>query len=215
MKHPCSMIQDLLPLYRDEVCSPESRALVEEHLGTCEICEKKLRDLRQADQVDEKALAQAASAAWKQSKRRSVIKTIAVLLVAALLFSAVFAIPYTRWGMELTVRLWEAQLTDYAQRQLSESKPYHQHIQYEELMEYTVEICQEAGCVFFVYDGASRTGFFYSESGEPVGYQGHAYKFYPKGDGWYWRDPEYGILSSARMYAERITGNWYWFEMYD
>lgn len=35
MKVPCNIIEDLLPLYHDNVCSEESRAMVKEHLQTC------------------------------------------------------------------------------------------------------------------------------------------------------------------------------------
>lgn len=38
MKLPCEMIQDLLPLYHDGVCSPVSKTLVEEHLKECPDC---------------------------------------------------------------------------------------------------------------------------------------------------------------------------------
>lgn len=38
MKLPCDMIQDLLPLYHDGVCSQVSRTLVEEHLKECPDC---------------------------------------------------------------------------------------------------------------------------------------------------------------------------------
>ena len=31
----CNIIHDLLPLYADDVCSEESRALVEEHSKSC------------------------------------------------------------------------------------------------------------------------------------------------------------------------------------
>ncbi|MGN1275581.1 MAG: zf-HC2 domain-containing protein [Floccifex sp.] len=40
MKYPCSVIQDLLPLYVDEVCSEESKTIVEEHLSQCSICKE-------------------------------------------------------------------------------------------------------------------------------------------------------------------------------
>ena len=39
----CQIVQDLLPLYLDGVCSPASAALVEEHLAACEAC-RKLRE---------------------------------------------------------------------------------------------------------------------------------------------------------------------------
>ena len=32
MNQPCPMIQDLLPLYVDQICSQESRRAVEEHV---------------------------------------------------------------------------------------------------------------------------------------------------------------------------------------
>ncbi len=42
----CGIIQDLLPLYIDDAVSPESRALVEEHLATCADCERAYYALR-------------------------------------------------------------------------------------------------------------------------------------------------------------------------
>lgn len=40
MKYPCSIIQDLLPLYVDEICSEESKKIVEDHLSQCSICKE-------------------------------------------------------------------------------------------------------------------------------------------------------------------------------
>lgn len=47
MNVPCSLIEDLLPLYYDEACSQESRTWVEEHLQKCAACRRKLADLRE------------------------------------------------------------------------------------------------------------------------------------------------------------------------
>lgn len=38
MKNSCQIIQDLLPLYHDGVCSEESKKVVREHLEDCEKC---------------------------------------------------------------------------------------------------------------------------------------------------------------------------------
>ncbi len=38
MKYPCDVIRDLLPLYVDEVCSTESRKMVEDHMTQCQEC---------------------------------------------------------------------------------------------------------------------------------------------------------------------------------
>ena len=35
-KISCDIIQDMLPLYYDEVCSADSRKMIEEHLQECE-----------------------------------------------------------------------------------------------------------------------------------------------------------------------------------
>ncbi len=34
----CEIVQDLLPLYHDGVCTEKSRRFVEEHLKTCSTC---------------------------------------------------------------------------------------------------------------------------------------------------------------------------------
>lgn len=41
----CRIVQDLLPLYHDGVCSDESRAAVEAHLAGCEDCRRMLADM--------------------------------------------------------------------------------------------------------------------------------------------------------------------------
>ena len=48
MKTNCALIRDLLPLYADEVCSAESRGLVEEHLQECPDCRDYLGKLKNA-----------------------------------------------------------------------------------------------------------------------------------------------------------------------
>ena len=46
MKLNCNVIKDLLPLYADQICSEESRGLVEEHLTDCTDCSALLRQMR-------------------------------------------------------------------------------------------------------------------------------------------------------------------------
>ena len=38
MNYPCGIIKDLLPLYIDDVCTPESRETIETHLAECKNC---------------------------------------------------------------------------------------------------------------------------------------------------------------------------------
>lgn len=52
MKTDCNIIRDLLPLYADDVCSGESRAMVEEHLNECPECAEELKRIRE-DEIEE------------------------------------------------------------------------------------------------------------------------------------------------------------------
>ncbi len=45
-KIPCEIIQDLLPLYVDNVCNEKSRIYIEEHLSTCKKCSNYLASLK-------------------------------------------------------------------------------------------------------------------------------------------------------------------------
>ncbi len=54
MKLPCKVIEDMLPMYYDKVCSEESAALVEEHLKDCDQCSRMLSDLRSDMDIPEK-----------------------------------------------------------------------------------------------------------------------------------------------------------------
>jgi hypothetical protein len=45
MRITCEIIKDLLPLYHDNVCSEDSRKLVEDHLLTCEKCRDELKQI--------------------------------------------------------------------------------------------------------------------------------------------------------------------------
>jgi predicted anti-sigma-YlaC factor YlaD len=39
----CDVIQDLIPLYYDEVASEGSRSLIDEHITNCVVCAEVLR----------------------------------------------------------------------------------------------------------------------------------------------------------------------------
>ena len=45
-KISCDIIQDMLPLYYDEVCSADSRKMIEEHLQECEKCSNIFQKLK-------------------------------------------------------------------------------------------------------------------------------------------------------------------------
>lgn len=54
MKLPCKVIEDILPMYYDKICSEESAMLVEEHIKACPRCSQTLSDLRADIDIHEK-----------------------------------------------------------------------------------------------------------------------------------------------------------------
>lgn len=100
MKLSCDVIQDLLPLYHDGVCSEESKTIVEEHIATCAACKDMLHGLREEsapDTVDAASILKNIGKAWKRHLKKAWIKGLAVafLICGVLLGSFVLA---TQWN---------------------------------------------------------------------------------------------------------------------
>ena len=45
MNYKCEVIEDLLPLYYDGICSRETEKTVEEHIKNCENCKMMLTEI--------------------------------------------------------------------------------------------------------------------------------------------------------------------------
>lgn len=96
MKVSCNIIKDLLPLYHDDVCSLESRALVKEHIETCESCRAELEkyDIEldvinpesHSNMEDAKAISNLAKK-WKRDKRRSFLLGTILVSIIGCIFS--------------------------------------------------------------------------------------------------------------------------------
>ncbi len=72
-RYQCEIVQDLLPLYRDEICSPGSRKIVEEHVEGCPVCSAVLEKLRNTCLEDRLAEEKRGvlEAHYKQERRRT------------------------------------------------------------------------------------------------------------------------------------------------
>ena len=68
MKTECNIIRDLLPLYADDVCSDESKALVDEHLNECPDCAAELKRL-QTDEIEEQLTVEREEVIRSQKKK--------------------------------------------------------------------------------------------------------------------------------------------------
>lgn len=88
MKMNCKVIEDLLPLYLDEVCSEESRKLVEEHLAECEACRKLVEATTKVEyeKKEEKAVeAAAVKRSFKKVRRRWSARPAAIFFIISIL----------------------------------------------------------------------------------------------------------------------------------
>lgn len=95
MKIDCNIIEDLLPLYAENVCSEESRKLVEEHCAKCEKCRGRLE--AQNIPLPEKKIDKGAKNPLKKAKKHYVRLAVIIALICAVL-----AVPAWR-AFELTV----------------------------------------------------------------------------------------------------------------
>ena len=91
----CEVIQDMLPLYYDNVCSNDSKRMVEEHLSYCDNCKMELEKIQDEVHIPEKKIIEnrndgnvikKISTAWKRVRLKAFIKGG---LISALLMSII------------------------------------------------------------------------------------------------------------------------------
>jgi len=101
MKISCEIIKDLLPLYHDDVCSEESRVLVEEHIPDCTICKEELNKIRKDFEcplikTDETKPIRTIANIWKKDKLRAFVKgAVITLCICAVLVGGFLGL--TQW----------------------------------------------------------------------------------------------------------------------
>lgn len=79
--YPCEMIQDLLPLYQDGICSTTSQEIVRAHLKTCGECQK-IEEKLKNQEIDE-TLTKEKSSILKSHEKQEKIRTFTVGTVTA------------------------------------------------------------------------------------------------------------------------------------
>ncbi len=83
----CKVIEDLLPLYADEICSEDSRTIVEHHVAECSECSEKLEAMKTklVSDSDEKAEIEHSKVFKLFHKRYVRLGIITLLICAAIL----------------------------------------------------------------------------------------------------------------------------------
>lgn len=88
MKLSCDVIQDLLPLYHDGVCSQESKRIVEEHIATCAACKDVLHGLKEElapDSMDAAEPLVSIQMKWNEQKKKVLIRSVSIALSVTML----------------------------------------------------------------------------------------------------------------------------------
>lgn len=110
MKKECEIVQDLLFSYVDDVLSQSSKGLVENHLKTCKICQKMLKDLR-GDKVEKQENNQEVdylkNIHKKLQKRAFAIILIAVILIILIILNMMILIQYEKVANTMQIYLEE------------------------------------------------------------------------------------------------------------
>lgn len=78
----CDIIQDLLPLYVDDVCSQASKQMIEEHLENCSFCTEKVQEL-QKDTISIQ-LAEEKNKTFKKLASRIRLRKVYLILICIL-----------------------------------------------------------------------------------------------------------------------------------
>ena len=98
----CDVIQDIIPLYHDKVCSDKSREYVEEHIRTCENCYRFLESFSEMtfdskiDDEKQKVLAHHAKKEKTVAMKTGMV--IAAILLLPIVIALILTIPgYSDW----------------------------------------------------------------------------------------------------------------------
>lgn len=93
MDKNCNIVNDLLPLYIDDVLSDDSRQFVEEHLSSCDKCKKQLEEMK----TDVTALPKDKDIKPFKKIRRKLITRLILIVVLAVALVAGWVFVWTTY----------------------------------------------------------------------------------------------------------------------
>ncbi|MBQ5318573.1 MAG: zf-HC2 domain-containing protein [Oscillospiraceae bacterium] len=106
-KNTCELINDLLPLYADNVCSEESKAAVAEHIADCDKCRTQLEKMGRPISVDPAE----DIAVMKRIKKRIHIEKIVIgALIAVVVMIALFVLNFFLFAADFTMDYYDCNL---------------------------------------------------------------------------------------------------------
>lgn len=169
----CNVIKDLLPLYVENMVSPESKELVDEHLCGCESCKKELESLHNVPKLPLEVETASLKRVEKTIKMREKKKIFTICIVFVLIVSGflywVYRHPYYQYQKDgiLTADSGVAVTSagpipkDIEQNSLKWAETLrHQHYLFEERYvshEATYHTTVQDSCTIIVFQGTGVT----------------------------------------------------------
>lgn len=97
-KIPCDVIQDIIPLYHDNVCSESSRKYVDEHIASCKDCSSFLKSLDE-DILDRRINSETTNVLARHAKHeRTVAAKIGMVIAGVLMLPIIIMLIVTMAG---------------------------------------------------------------------------------------------------------------------
>lgn len=175
MKLPCEMVQDILPLYHDGVCSEVSKTLVGEHLKDCGDCSRVLKSIDEEIEVP-KLEADAAKPLisiqvnWEKQTRKAKLKYIGAGV-------AVFFLCITLWWVLTQWCIVPLKANDYIIKEATQLENGVVHIEYTMMYEKAEP-----------HEGVTEDGILYDYRTRPI--LAKRLKQIPNGSAGIWIDPD-------------------------
>lgn len=156
----CEIVQDLLPLYVDDVVSDETRKAVEKHLQDCEACQKEVADMREKNILPtSEQLARSEAQTLKKIRKRFFRKKVFVAFISIVFVVAALAGTYSYMATTEIVAPYDGKMVAVTERDGTLYATYHHET-----------LGAAASCGFLpvevMVDGEKKTvaGFYFYET---------------------------------------------------
>lgn len=96
MRVSCKVIEDLLPLYIDGVCSEESKKMIKNHLGQCHDCKVMCKSLKKDINIEQTEIDKNLESIkpFKKLKMKKNLSIVSTVVAVVLIFSLVLVFIY-------------------------------------------------------------------------------------------------------------------------
>ena len=93
MRKECCLIQDVLVLYKEDLCSEETREVVKEHLTYCEVCSQYYKEMQAADRVEDMIYDEGREREKANSFKKVKKRVVWSVLVCGIVLATIISVP--------------------------------------------------------------------------------------------------------------------------